>query len=61
MTKFETKQVDNIKAHLAFGNETAAALGLSSLIRCARTTRSTNELREVAQQLNLTNHPDFIC
>ena len=61
MTKFEIKQVDNITLHVKLGNITAAALGLSSLIRCARTTKSQTQLREVAELLNLTNHPDFIC
>ena len=61
MTKFEIKQVDNITLHVKLGNITAAALGLSSLIRCARTTKSQTQLRELAEILKLTNHPDFIC
>jgi len=59
MTKFETKQVETIRAHVAIGNVESAALGLSSLIRCARTARSMAELMAVAHELNLRNHPQF--
>ena len=61
MTKFETKQTDIIRAHIAHGNIVSAARGLSSLVRCARTTKSVNELLAIANELNLRNHPDFIC
>jgi hypothetical protein len=59
MTKFETKQVDTIRAHITLGNITSAALGLSSLIRCARTAKSVNELTTLAIELGLRNHPEF--
>ena len=51
MTKFETKQVETIKIHVALGNIESAALGLSSLIRCARTTKSAVELTAIAEVL----------
>ena len=59
MTKFEIKQVQTIRAHLALGNIESAALGLSSLIRCARTAKSANELTAIAHELKLRNHPEF--
>ena len=59
MTKFETKQVQIIRAHVALGNIESAALGLSSLVRCARTARSVAELMAVAHELNLRNHSEF--
>lgn len=59
MTKFETKQVQTVRAHVALGNIESAALGLSSLIRCARTARSVAELMAVAHELNLRNHSEF--
>jgi hypothetical protein len=59
MTKFETKQIQTIRAHVALGNIESAALGLSSLVRCARTARSVAELLAVAHELNLRNHAQF--
>lgn len=59
MTKFEQKQTETIRTHLALGNINSAALGLSSLVRCARTSKSVNELMAIAQELNLRNHPEF--
>lgn len=59
MTKFETKQVETIRAHVAIGNIESAALGLSSLVRCARTARSLAELMTVAHELGLRGHPEF--
>lgn len=59
MTKFETKQVQTIRAHVALGNIESAALGLSSLVRCARTARSVAELMAVAHELNLRGLPEF--
>lgn len=59
MTKFETKQVETIRAHVALGNIESAALGLSSLVRCARTARSVAELMAVAHELNLRGLPEF--
>lgn len=59
MTKFETKQVETIRAHVALGNIESAALGLSSLVRCARTARSVAELMAVAHELSLRNRPEF--
>lgn len=61
MTKSETREVNMVHTYIQHNMIDTAARALSGLIRCARTTRSINELREVAQQLNLTNHPDFIC
>ncbi len=61
MTKFETKQADIVRAHIAVGNLVSAARGLSSLVRCARTEKSVKELLAIAEQLNIRNHPDFIC
>jgi hypothetical protein len=60
MTKFETKQVETIRAHIMLGNVVSAARGLSSLIRCARTGKSVTELTALAVELGLRNHPDFI-
>lgn len=59
MTKFETKQVETIKIHVALGNIESAALGLSSLIRCARTAKSAVELTAIAEVFGLRNHPEF--
>jgi hypothetical protein len=60
MNKSETRQIAIIKTHYGIGNITSAALGLSALIRCAMTAKSKRELLEVAAELNLISHPDFI-
>ena len=61
MTKSETREIENLKKHIAFGNIESAARGLSSLIRSARTNKSATELMAIARELNMTNHPEFIA
>jgi len=60
MTKFQSKQVDMINLYLANNMIDTAARSLSALIRSAMTTKSQNELKDLAAKLKLTNHPDFI-
>jgi hypothetical protein len=38
-----------------------AARIISALIRCAMRQRDIAELRTIARDLGVTNHPDFIC
>jgi hypothetical protein len=61
MTKSEIREIENVARYIQNNMHDTAARALSGLIRCARTTKSQTELRQLAQQLNLTNHPDFIC
>ena len=61
MTKSETREVNMVHTYIQHNMHDTAARALSGLIRCARTTKSQTELRQLAQQLSLTNHPDFIC
>lgn len=60
MTKQQSKQVEMIKVYMANDMADTAARSLSALIRCAMTTKSSNELIQIAQELNLTNNPEFI-
>lgn len=60
MTKSENREVALIRMHLAVGNTDSAALGLSALIRSAMNSRSKRELMEIAAELKLTAHPEFI-
>jgi len=61
MTKSEIRELESVARYIQHGMIDTAARALSGLIRCARTTKSQTQLREVAELLNLTNHPDFIC
>lgn len=60
MTKAQTRDIKTIRIHVAIGNITAAALGLSALIRSALRASDRAELMAVAVDLNLASHPDFI-
>ena len=46
--------------YVALGRDTAAAAGLSALIRAARTPRDRHVLMATARALRLTDHPAFI-
>lgn len=61
MTKAEIREVATVVTYTQHGMTDTAARALSGLIRCARTTKSQTQLRELAEILKLTNHPDFIC
>jgi hypothetical protein len=61
MTKSEIREVSMVHTYIQHNMTDTAARALSGLIRCARTTKSQTQLRELAEILKLTNHPDFIC
>ena len=61
MTKSEVREIENIARYIQHGMIDTAARAMSALIRSARTTKSQTQLRDVAEILKLTNHPDFIC
>jgi hypothetical protein len=48
------------RLYLALGRDTAAAAGLSALIRAARTPRDRHVLMATARALRLIDHPAFI-
>lgn len=60
MNKSETREINILLAmHALGGYKTNIALGLSSLIRSARSQRSANALREYAEVFGVQNHPNF--
>jgi len=61
MTKSEIREIENVARYIQHNMHDTAARAMSGLIRCARTTKSQTQLRDVAEILKLTNHPDFIC
>ena len=61
MNKHQKRVLETIDIYLANNMIDTAARSLSALIRCAMTKKSKNELWELANKLNLTNHPDFIA
>jgi hypothetical protein len=61
MTKSEQREVSRLDLYIAHGMRDTAARILSAMIRAARTTRSENEMRAIANKLQLDRHPDFIA
>jgi hypothetical protein len=59
MNKAQARQVAMIEVYLANGMTDTAALSLSALIRSAMTNKSAQELRQLAEQYQLTAHPKF--
>ena len=60
MNKSELREIANIAIMHKIGMIDTVALGLSALIRSARTKKSAQELLEYAEILSVKNHPDFI-
>ena len=61
MTKSEQREVNRLALYIANGLPNIAARAIATLIRSARTTRSVNELRAIAAQLQLDTRPEFIA
>jgi len=61
MTKSEQREVSRLDLYIAHGLRDMAARTIATLIRSARTTRSANELRAIANKLQLDQHPEFIA
>jgi hypothetical protein len=62
MTKSESFEIAKIMTYHEAGlGLDYVARALSALIRCARSTKSQNEIRTYALQVGVTNHPEFIC
>jgi hypothetical protein len=62
MNKSEIREVAKIQQFLAAGlGDDFAARALSALIRAARTNKSAAALRDLAAQMGVTQHPEFIC
>ena len=61
MTKQQFKQVAMIQVYLDNAMIDTAARSLSGLVRAAMRKSDQQELLNLAQQLNLTNHPEFIA
>ena len=59
MTKSEQKELKTIERYLAAGMVDVAARGASALLRAA-SPRSAKAIREWAEALGLTRHPEFI-
>jgi hypothetical protein len=60
LNKNQQREVLNLRAHLAHGNTTAVALGLSALIRSAMKASARDELIALALSWGVARHPDFI-
>jgi hypothetical protein len=60
MTKSEKREIDTLLVMHRIGMKDTVALGLSALIRSARTNKSIQELMEYSVYFCVKNHPDFI-
>jgi hypothetical protein len=61
LTKANQKQVVTLKQYQALGNTGAIARIISFMIRASLRKTEQVELRALATQFGVTNHPDFIC
>jgi len=62
MNKSEIREVTKIQQFRAAGlGADYVARTLSALIRAARTNKSAAALRDLAAQMGVTGHPEFIC
>jgi hypothetical protein len=61
LTKANQKQLVILNQCKALGNTGAIARGLSFMIRASLRKTEQAELRQLATQFGVTNHPDFIC
>ena len=61
LTKANQKQVKILEQHRALGNTGAIARVLSFMIRASLRKTEQVELRQLAAQFGVTNHPDYIC
>ena len=59
MTKSETREIRVLERYMAAGMLDTAARGASALLRAA-SPRSAKAIREWAEALGLTRHPEFI-
>ena len=60
MNKSELREIANLVVLHKLGLSNTVALGLSALVRSARTNKSVNELMDYAVYFGVKNHPDFI-
>ena len=60
MNRADQKQAEIIRLHHKAGNQHAVAAGLSALIRAAMSNKTRKEWLALAQELGVTNHPEFI-
>jgi hypothetical protein len=61
MTNTQSRQVELARRYVALGHADVAARSISALIRCAMRQRDIDELRQVARELQIDTHPDFIA
>ena len=61
LTKANQKQVVTLKQYQALGNTGAIARILSFMIRASLRKTEQTELRQLATQFGVNNHPDYIC
>lgn len=60
MNRADKRQADILRLHHKAGNIHAVAAGLSALIRAALSNKNRKEWIALAEELGVTNHPEFI-
>lgn len=60
MNRADKRQAEILRLHYAAGNTHAVAAGLSALIRAALSAKARKEWLALAEELGVTNHPEFI-
>jgi len=59
LTKANQKQIQILMKYYTIGNDGAVARGLSYMVRSALRKSEQIELRKIAEQLSVINHPEF--
>ena len=60
MNKSEMKEIHKLGIYHEHGLMDAVAMGLSALIRAARSKQSRDGLMKYADTFNVRNHPEFL-
>ena len=60
LTKANQKQVQTLQAYATIGNTGAVARVLSFMIRASLRKSEQTELKQIAAQFNVANHPEFL-
>lgn len=60
MNRADKRQAEIIRLHHVAGNSHAVAAGLSAPVRAALSAKARKEWLALAEELGVTNHPDFI-
>ena len=60
MNKVQARQVELAKRYVALGLPDVAARSISALIRCSLSRKAEADLMQIAKDMGIDKHPEFI-